>query len=192
MIDVLLTGGIGSGKSTVARFFEILGTPVYYADKEANWLIENQPQIVTEITALFGEEAYENGQYNRAYIAARVFEDTALLKKLNGIVHPQVGAHYEKWKETQKGHCYIIKEAALVSKSTAFDRCIFVYASKEERIRRVLQRDPLRSQTAVENIMDKQLTAEGFRKFADFEIENEHELLIPQILKIDEVLKFNA
>lgn len=138
-----LTGGIGSGKTTVAKMFETLGIAVYISDKEAINLVENDPEVRRKITEIFGELAYENGKYNRKYIADIVFKDKDKLLKINEIIHPAVALHFLQWKEKQTSP-YVIKEAAILFESGSFRQCDFiitVVAPEEEKIRRVTQRD---------------------------------------------------
>ena len=138
-----LTGGIGSGKSTIAKMFEDLGVAVYIADIEAKKLMSEDPTVKREITDLFGEEAYRNNTLNRPFIANIVFNDSTQLEKLNAIVHPAVADHFDKWKDRQKGN-YVIKEAAILFENGGYKQCdhtILVVAPLELRISRVLNRD---------------------------------------------------
>ena len=138
-----LTGGIGSGKSTIARMFEDLGVAVYIADIEAKKLMNEDPTVKKEITDLFGEEAYRNNTLNRPFIANIVFNDSTQLEKLNAIVHPAVADHFYRWKDRQNGN-YVIKEAAILFENGGYKQCdhtILVVAPLELRISRVLNRD---------------------------------------------------
>ncbi|SHJ04589.1 dephospho-CoA kinase [Aquimarina spongiae] len=138
-----LTGGIGSGKSTIAKMFEDLGVAVYIADIEAKKLMNEDPAVKKEITDLFGEEAYRNNTLNRPFIANIVFNDSTQLEKLNAIVHPAVADHFDKWKDRQNGN-YVIKEAAILFENGGYKQChhtILVVAPLELRISRVLNRD---------------------------------------------------
>lgn len=167
-----LTGGIGSGKSTVAGFFKSLGVPVYVADDEAKKLM--QSQVISEkIKGLFGDLAYAEGLLNREYIAKLVFNDDSLLTQLNKIVHPAVRQHFKEWVEKQDTS-YIIQEVAILFENGLEKNCdltILVTAPLEERIRRVLQRD----KTTVEDIlsrMKKQWPDRKKLELADFVIHN--------------------
>ena len=138
-----LTGGIGSGKSTIAKMFEDLGVAVYIADIEAKKLMNEDPTVKKEITDLFGEEAYLNNTLNRPFIANIVFNDSTQLEKLNAIVHPAVANHFDKWKDRQNGN-YVIKEAAILFENGGYKQCdhtILVVAPLDLRICRVLNRD---------------------------------------------------
>ncbi len=137
-----LTGGIGSGKSTVAKMFQNLGVPVYIADKEAKELMHT-PAVIQKVSKLLGDSSYVEGILNRPYIASRVFEDKELLGKLNAIVHPVVKKHFKEWMKEQEG-VYVIKEAAILFENGGYkdcDKTILVTAPESLRINRVMQRD---------------------------------------------------
>ena len=138
-----LTGGIGSGKSTVAKFFKALGVPVYDSDDQAKRLMKSSKKIRKKIIALLGEEAYQDKALNKPFIAKLVFGDEELLEKLNGIVHPAVRKHFLKWYQKQT-HPYVVQETALLfeNKSSDFyDKIILVTAPVKTRIARVMSRD---------------------------------------------------
>ena len=140
-----LTGGIGSGKSTVARMFEELGVPVYYSDDEAKNLMNTSDQIKEGLIAVFGQKSFENGKLNRSYIASLVFNSEEKLKKLNSIVHPEVKRNFKKWILDQSAS-YIIQENPLIFENNSqddFDVVITVTAPKKTRIQRVMERDGL-------------------------------------------------
>lgn len=144
MMTVGLTGGIGSGKTTIAKMFEELGIPIYISDKEAQILIESDEKIKTKIREVFGEKAYtEANKYNRKYIAEIVFKENDKLNTLNAIVHPELAKHFEQWKAKQNAP-YVIKEAAILFESGAYKSCDFIItvtAPENERIKRVMKRD---------------------------------------------------
>lgn len=149
-----LTGGIGSGKSTIAQMFEKLGIPVYVSDKQAQILIETDENIKQKIISVFGENAYINGKYNRKYVAEIVFNNKDKLRSINEIVHPAVALHFEKWKQKQQAP-YVIKEAAILFESGAYRHCdyiITVTAPEPERIRRVIERDGVTEQSVRERM----------------------------------------
>lgn len=138
-----LTGGIGSGKSTVARMFEELGVPVYYSDDEAKNLMNTSDQIKEGLIAVFGEKSFEKGNLNRSYIASLVFNDEEKLKILNSIVHPEVKRNFRQWVLEQNAS-YVIQENPLIFENNSqddFDVVITVTAPKEIRIQRVMERD---------------------------------------------------
>lgn len=144
MIKIGLTGGIGSGKSTVAQFFEGLGIAVYYADIEAKKLMMENSTLKMGILKLFGTESYLNdGSINRSYIASKVFGNTRNLRELNKLVHPLVATHFEAWC-AQQTSIYVIKEAAILFENEGYKNCdytLLITAPKELRIQRVQQRD---------------------------------------------------
>lgn len=190
MIRVGLTGGIGSGKSTVARVFEVLGIPVYYADEATRQLMNTDAALQKEIIRNFGEESYRNGQLNRPYIASIVFNDKEKLDLLNALTHPATIRHTNAWMEQQTAP-YVIKEAALIFESGSaenLDYVIGVSAPKTIRIKRVMERDHI-SAEEVQKRMSRQLSEEMKMKLCDFVlINNELDLLTPQVLALHEQL----
>ncbi len=143
MKTVGLTGGIGSGKTTVAKMFQALGVPLYIADDRAKVLMNTSKVIKKNLVALFGEKAYIDGQLNRPYLASKIFEDADLLKRMNAIVHPEVGADFTRWKNKQNA-AYVLKEAAIIFEINAasqYDYIITVVADLDKRIARVVERD---------------------------------------------------
>jgi len=143
MMVVGLTGGIGSGKSTIAKEFATLGIAVFNSDEQAKVLIANNAQVRKRIMATFGEEAYQNGEYNRAYIAQIVFNNSEKLAILNGIVHPALAKYFKQWAKKQTSP-YVVKEAAILFESASYKDCdyiITVTAPEEVRIARVMARD---------------------------------------------------
>lgn len=168
-----LTGGIGSGKTTVARIFEELGVPVYNSDVEAKKLMHSSKKIKKELVALFGEEAYLDNKLNRPFIANAVFKDEILLKKLNKIVHPEVRKHFLKWCGKHE-HPYVLQETALLFENQAqdfYDKIILVTAPKELRIERLLERDGSTKDDILAR-MNNQLEDKKKAPLADFVIEN--------------------
>ena len=138
-----LTGGIGSGKSTIAKAFAALGIAVFNSDEQAKALIATDAQVKKRIIAAFGEEAYQNGEYNRAYIAQIVFNNSEKLAILNGIVHPALAEYFKRWAKAQTSP-YVLKEAAILFESGSYKDCdyiITVTAPEEVRIARVMARD---------------------------------------------------
>lgn len=187
-LQIGITGGIGSGKTTVCRIFEELGIPVYYADERAKALMVENQTVIVELKKLFGEEAYlPDGALNRKWIGAIVFQDGKKLKQLNAIVHPAVLTDGEEWHQRQANVPYTLKESALlfeIKSERFYDKTITVIAPKDVRIQRVMERDGL-SKEAVEARMDKQLDDKRKRQLADYVIINDGQnLLIPQVLEI--------
>lgn len=190
MINVGLTGGIGSGKTTVAKIFELLGIPVYYADDGAKRIMNEDEDLKMAIQKHFGKEAYQNGELNRAYLSAKVFTDPFQLEILNSIVHPATIRDAAKWMAQQKTS-YTIKEAALIFESGSaeqLDYVIGVYAPAPLRIKRAMERNHL-SFDEVQQRMNKQLDENMKMKLCDFVIYNdEQELLIPQVIELHKKL----
>jgi dephospho-CoA kinase len=145
VLKVGLTGGIGSGKSTVAQVFSLLGVPVYYADQRAQALIESDRNVREAIIDLLGPEAYDNsGTLNRKLVAEMVFANAGLLAGLNEIVHPAVRTDFIEWANRYTGHPYVIQEAAILIESggsAGMDAIILVWAPEELRLERVVERD---------------------------------------------------
>jgi dephospho-CoA kinase len=173
MIIVGLTGGIGSGKTTVAKQFIALGIPVYIADEEAKLLMNKSKIIKRKLTKLFGDNAYINGKLNRPYIANIIFNNKSYLQQMNAIVHPKVARHFEKWLLKQKAP-YVIKEVAILFENGSDKLCDFVItvtAAKNIRIQRLLKRDET-SKEKIEAIMKNQWTDEEKIKHSHFVIVN--------------------
>lgn len=176
MKTVGLTGGIGSGKTTVARMFKNLGIPIYIADDEAKKLMHSN-KIKKNIIALFGEKAYQENQLNRTYIASKVFKDKRLLDELNQIVHPEVAKHFKNWLKKQKAP-YVIKEAAILFENGSYKQCdktILVISNKQKRIERVVKRD-LSTTKKVLDVIENQWPDEKKITLADFVLENNSDL----------------
>ena len=190
MLKIGLTGGIGSGKSTVAKIFETLGVPVYYADDEGKRLMNEDEGLKKSIQDNFGSDAYTNGQLNRSYLASIVFKDAEKLVLLNSFVHPVTIADAEKWM-LQQTTPYALKEAAIIFESGSqiyLDKVIGVYTPTPLRIQRVMQRDGITKEEVVAR-MNKQIDEDIKMRLCDYVITNdEQNLLIPQVLKIHEAL----
>lgn len=193
MVKIGVTGGIGSGKSTVCRVFKEMGVPVYEADIRAKQVILKD-DVKVKVKELLGEEAYlENGNINRDHIAKNVFSDMEKREALNTIIHPAVAKDYKDWLEEVKDEPIVIKEAALffeIGSDLEMDRMVLVVADLEQRIARVLERDEFRSREELMNIIATQLPDEEKIKQADFVINNnEEDALLPQINKVFDKLK---
>jgi dephospho-CoA kinase len=189
-LQIGITGGIGSGKSTVCRIFSALGIPVYDADSRAKSLMTTDGILVSQIKKEFGSLSFRSdGNVDREYLARTVFQDKEKLEKLNKLIHPRVALDYERWVSEQTNE-YVLKEAALLFEAKSYqvlDKIILVHAPSEIRIKRVIKRDPQRTQQQVEDIMQNQMVDEEKLKLADFNIVNdESELVIPQVLKLHE------
>lgn len=192
-----LTGGIGSGKSTVAKFIEEMGFPVYYSDVRAKEIVNDDELLKKGIIELLGEKAYdENGLYDRKYVAEIVFNDEELLQKLNGMIHPAVKYDFEKWVGNQTTE-FVFKETALLFELKLNESCyksVLVTADDNLRLKRVMDRDR-KTYREVENVMNKQMPEKDKIKIADFvifnndgmdELQAETENVIRQIEKLNE------
>lgn len=173
MIIVGLTGGIGSGKTTVAKEFERLGVPVYIADDEAKKLMKRSKIIKRKLIQLFGEKAYVNNELNKPLIANIIFNDKSYLQKMNNIIHPRVAKHFQKWMLKQDAP-YVIKEIAVLFENDGYKTCDFIItvtAPKELKIKRLLKRDDT-TKAKIEAIMKNQWTDEEKVKRSHFVIKN--------------------
>ena len=168
-----LTGGIGSGKSTVLSLFKEMGVPTFSADDSAKHAMQHNPDVRKKITALFGDVAFKDGKLNRAFLAEQVFKDKAKLETLNAVVHPAANSAYTQWQEAQNAS-YTMYEFPIVFELNAqdrFDGIILVTANEKERIKRVKVRDQV-GEDAVRARMQNQWTDEQKIPVADFVIEN--------------------
>jgi dephospho-CoA kinase len=190
MLKIGITGNIGSGKTTVSKLFEVLGIPVFYADKAAKNIMTADPLLVANIRKTFGDAAYlTDGNLDRKYIANIVFNDDKELAKLNALTHPAVFRAFDAWVAGVKNAPYVLKEAALLFESTSYKMCdysLLVTAPLDMRIERVTKRDKS-TRAEVEAREAKQFTEARKRELADYIIENdETQLLIPQVLALHE------
>jgi len=194
MLKVGITGGIGSGKTTVCRYFEELGIPVYYADERAKYLMQHEHYLIDEIQRNFGKDIYEGGQLNRQLLAEMVFNNKQKLDLLNSLVHPAVFRDNERWTEGQlaKKVPYIIKEAALLiesGSSKSLDKLIVVSAPLNVRVERISKRDNLQTEDIMARVRN-QMPEEEKLKQADFVITNDGGMdsLKEQVLNIHQKL----
>ena len=190
MIKVGLTGGIGSGKTFVAKIFKTLEIPVYDSDTEAKKLYFRN-DVRKKMTENFGNEVYlDNGQINKVYLSKIIFNDKNALKTVNSIIHPLVKEHFDNWVKQQDAP-YIIKEAAILFESAAYkDMCkiISIIAPFELRIERVIKRDKTDKESIIKKI-NNQLPNEELIKRSDYYIINdEKKALLPQIIRIHQKL----
>lgn len=187
-LKIGITGGIGSGKTTVCKIFEKFDIPIYYADVKAKELINSNKNIVSEIKKNFGWETYnEDGNLNRSYLAKVVFNNSDKLKILNSIVHPPLFEDYRKWVISKKNYPYTIKEAALMYETESYkslDKIIVVTAPIDTRIQRVLKRDLSKKEDVLKR-METQMSDRDKIAKADFVIKNDGKnSLIHQIIKL--------
>ena len=173
-----LTGGIGSGKTMVAKLLESKGYSVYYSDIRAKEIVNNNAFLKTRIIQLLGDKAYDqDGKYNRKWVAQKVFNNEKLLLELNKIIHPAVKSDFEFWVREQKGD-FIFKETALLFELNLDKNCfktILVTADESLRIKRAMERDG-KTYQEIENIIQKQIPEKEKRKRADLIIENNTDL----------------
>lgn len=190
MLRIGLTGGIGSGKTTVARIFEVLGIPVYNADTAAKQLMNEDPQVKLKLLENFGEQAYKNNRLDRHWLAAEIFNNPGKLALLNSIVHPATIADAEAWMKRQST-AYAVKEAALIFESGSekfLDYVIGVSAPQALRIKRVMHRENATEEMVMARLT-RQMNEEEKIQRCDFVlINNEEELLLPQVIALHEKL----
>jgi dephospho-CoA kinase len=185
-LKVGITGGIGTGKSTVAKILVALGYPVYFSDDRAKWLMENNQQLVVELTRLMGNETYIAGKLNRSFIAKKLFSSPALKEKINALVHPVVRADFKLWVENQT-QSIVFQESALLVETGAvqlFDALIVVTAPLEDRVKRIQKRDGLNT-SEIERRFANQFSDEEKIKVADCVLINdERSPLLNQVLTV--------
>ena len=186
MLRIGITGGIGSGKSTVARIFGVLGIPVYYADGAAKRLMNEDPRLIEQIIQHFGSNAYEDGKLNRSYISSMVFNNKGKLDLLNSIVHPATIRDSDDWMKLQNAP-YVLKEAALIFESGSqqgLDYVIGVSAPAPLRIHRAMKRDGI-SRAEVTARMTRQIQETIKMRLCNFIIINDEQtMLIPQVITL--------
>ncbi|PSK91946.1 dephospho-CoA kinase [Taibaiella chishuiensis] len=186
MLKVGITGGIGSGKSLVARMFEVLGIPVLHADDTAKYLMQHDTDLMASISRMFGNEVYQNGRLNRPFLASVVFSDKEKLAGLNSLVHPAVLRYGKEWAARQSSP-YTLKEAAIFFESGSYkemDKMIGVYAPYELRLQRAMQRDQASGDT-IKQRMAQQMDEEEKMKRCDYIIRNDGSMsVINQVLDL--------
>jgi dephospho-CoA kinase len=191
LLKVGITGGMGSGKSTVAKIIQLLGYPVYNSDIQARLLMNSDRQLISEISAIFGDNIYDTSGLNRKEIARRVFTDSDVLKKLEAVVHPAVEEHFNNWCENQNSQI-VFKEAAILFETGAYkmlDAVICVTAPEDVRIKRIMNRDGLTKAEVMNRLKfqwddDKKLALSEFVIYA-----NDDQSVIKQVITIVEILK---
>ncbi|NEU08072.1 dephospho-CoA kinase [Flavihumibacter sp. R14] len=190
-LKIGITGGIGSGKTTVCKVFELLGVPVFYADAAAKEVMHTDEELMRGIIGAFGALSFSNdGILNRKYLADIVFSDDKALEMLNALVHPAVFRSFDKWLLKHKQYPYVLKEAALLFESGSYKMCthsILVKAPERLKIGRVMERDNI-TEAEVRARMVRQYSDEEKEALADYSILNDERLLlIPQVLKLHEL-----
>ena len=196
MIKVGLTGGIGSGKSTVSKILISKGFSVYNSDNRAKWLMNNSDNLKSNIISIFGNKAYIKGSLNRKYLSAKVFNDSLKLKALNNLVHPLVAIDFKNWLLNQKSKDFVFKEAAILIESGAYkemDKIMVVSCPENIRLERVLKRDG-NSPELVKKRMQNQISETEKINHADFVVKNngsKSDLVLEVEFVISELKKLN-
>lgn len=189
-MKVGLTGGIGAGKSTVAKILLELGFPVYNSDKRAKWLMNNDSILKNKITSIFGENSYINGVLNTNFISNIVFSNPKKIVQLNSLVHPFVSKDFDKWLKLNISHNIIFKEAAILIESGAYlkmNKIILVESRNDLKIERILKRDST-DYNSIKKRMDSQSSDTKNKKYVDYIIEN-NENLESLNIKVDLVIQ---
>ena len=196
MIKVGLTGGIGSGKSTVSKILISKGFSVYNSDNRAKWLMNNDDNLKSNIISIFGDKAYLKGSLNRKYLSAKVFNDSLKLKALNNLVHPLVAIDFKNWLLHQKSKDFVFKEAAILIESGAYkemDKIIVVSCPENIRLERVLKRDGNSPELVIKR-MQNQISETEKINHADFVVKNngsESDLVLEVEFVISELKNLN-
>ncbi|MBW6500142.1 MAG: dephospho-CoA kinase [Bacteroidales bacterium] len=181
-----ITGGIGSGKTSVCKVFEILGIPVFLADLEARKMMDNDTEIIRQINSAAGTDLYTGGDLDRQRLAGLIFNDRLLLEKVNSIIHPLVFANFTGWAADQKAP-YVIMEAAILFESGGYklvDKVATIVAPLEERIERIVKRNKLTRDQVMERVRN-QMDDDSNIRLSDYVIRNsENDMIIPAILEI--------
>lgn len=188
MIKVGITGGIGSGKSIVAKILTVIGFPVFDSDTEAKLLMVNNRNVIQQVKEVFGEEAYIDKQLNRKYLADKIFNNEELKEQLNAIVHPAVRQEFEDWSNRQDSSL-VFNEAAIlfeIGRYKDFDYTILVTAPEELRIQRVIDRDKTTRKEVLKR-MENQWKDEEKKALASFVINNDDEELVT--LQVESILR---
>ena len=189
-----ITGGMGSGKSTVSNILRHLNYKVYNSDVRGKELIGEVKSIRDQLERIFGDEIFKNNKLDSKALSRKVFKDDSSLKKINSIIHPEVEKDFNSWIASNSDHKYLFKESALLFETGAFrhlDKTILIIADKDLRIKRVLERDIDRSKKEIENIISKQIDEDEALKLADVILyNNQDDLLLPRVIEeIEGLLK---
>lgn len=188
-----VTGGIGAGKTSVCRVFNVLGIPVFSADTEAREVMDIDTGIILRINTIVGKNLYLNGSLDRSELARLIFNNNKLLEKVNSLVHPVVFSRFREWEKKQSSP-YVIMEAAILFESGAskvVDRVVTVVAPMEERVGRVIHRSNLTRDQVIERMRNQMSDSERISQ-SDYTINNsENDMIIPAVLNIHEdILKY--
>lgn len=195
MLKIGITGGIGSGKTTVCEIFKLLGIPVFHADEEAGNLQNNDSPIKKRLAELFGRQIYSpDGLLDRKKLAGVIFNDTKALAEVNAIIHPAVRQCFQMWTLNHQDAPYVLYEAAILLESgyvSDFDRNILVLADEKDRIERVIRRDHTTELLVRQRIINQMPDIQKI-KLVDYVIKNNNQkLLFPQIIELDKLIRNN-
>ena len=182
-----ITGGMGSGKSTVSKILRHLNYKVYNSDIRGKELIGEVRSIRDQLESIFGDEIFNNNKLDAKALSRKVFKDDSSLKKINSIIHPEIEKDFNSWVASNLNDKYLFKESALLFETGAFrhlDKTILIIADKDLRINRVLERDADRSKKEIENIISKQIDEYEASKLADVILyNNQDDLLLPRVIE---------
>ena len=195
MLTVGITGGIGSGKSTVCRVFRVLGIPVFQADNVARRLQDEDANIRSKLIEYFGPDIYtENNLLNRKKLAGIIFNSPVDLERVNHLIHPAVHKEFENWKAKMTCYPYVLYEAAILfetGSASRFDYTILVVTDENERLQRVMKRDNLSSEAILQRMRNQMQDSEKIKLASHIIKNNDNQLIIPQILILDQFFKSN-
>jgi dephospho-CoA kinase len=195
MLTVGITGGIGSGKSTVCRVFRVLGIPVFQADNVARRLQDEDADIKSKLIEYFGPDIYmENKLLNRKKLAGIIFNSPADLERVNHLIHPAVHKEFENWKAKMTRYPYVLYEAVILfetGSAARFDYTILVVTDEKERLQRVMKRDNLSSEAILQRMRNQMQDSEKIQLASHIIKNNDNQLIIPQILILDQFFKSN-
>ena len=182
-----ITGGMGSGKSTVSKILRHLNYKVYNSDVRGKELIGEVKSIRDQLESIFGDKIFNNNKLDSKALSRKVFKDDSSLQKINSIIHPEVEKDFNSWIASNSNDKYLFKESALLFETGAFrhlDKTILIIADKDLRIKRVLERDVDRSKKEIENIISKQIDEDEASKLADVILyNNQDDLLLPRVIE---------
>jgi len=183
-----ITGGIGSGKTTVSEIISHLGYKVYNSDVRAHEIINENKLIKNKLTESFGSDLYEGSTLNKDYVSKLIFNDESAKLKINSIVHPEVINDFNNWVKENRVEKVLFKESALLFESSSYkglDKVIYVYSDRKIRIERVKKRDPHRSRNEIEKIIQNQISSDEANKLTDYKLVNDQKkLLLPKVVKL--------
>ncbi len=183
-----ITGGIGSGKTTVSEIISHLGYKVYNSDARAHEIINENKLIKNKLTESFGSDLYEGSTLNKDYVSKLIFNEESAKLKINSIVHPEVINDFNNWVKENHVEKVLFKESALLFESSSYkglDKVIYVYSDRKIRIERVKKRDPHRSRNEIEKIIQNQISSDEANKLTDYKLVNDQKkLLLPKVVKL--------